>query len=106
MDMTSKACQVGFFRDHDHPVGFTHCGSYGFLIERGERAQVDNLNGPAFAVHNVGGSGAGFQYHRAPTNDGNAAWPLTNAQAASFTYRQCIVAIGDIPVPGYSRNDV
>jgi len=87
MDMAPKACQVGFFCGHDHPVGFTHSGGYGFLIEGGQRAQVDDLNGPAFAVHDVGRSGAGFQYHCAPTNDGNAAWSLSDAQAPSFTYR-------------------
>ena len=31
---------------------------------------------------------------------------LSDAQAASFTYGQCIVPIGNIPVLGYSRNDV
>src|SRR5712692_3905244 len=53
------------------------------------------------AVNDVGCGGAGLQYHCAPTDDGDIACSLADAQAACLAQGQRIVAIGDVPVFGH-----
>src|SRR5260221_7057107 len=103
--MTSKARQVGLFRDHYHAICCAHCCCDGLFIEWSERAQVDNIYGSAPGVNDVGSSGAGFQYHGAPGNDGEVARTFANTQAACFSYSHSLVSIRDSPSVGYGRNN-
>src|SRR5260370_36212248 len=104
--MTSKARQVGLFRDHDHTICFAHCCCDGLFIEWSERAQFDNLDSSALGVNDVGSSGAGLQHHRAAGNNGEATRTFANTQVTCFSYRQGIVSIRDIPPVGYGRNNI
>src|SRR5712692_9402258 len=104
--MTSKARQVGLFRDHDHTICFAHCCCDGLFIEWSERAQVDNIDSSAPGVNDVGSSGAGFQHHSAPGNDGEATRTFANTQAVRFSYRQRIVPIWNIPAVSYGCNNI
>ena len=72
-------------QQHDYAVGLTNRRGYGFLVERSQRAQIDDLNGTTCAVNDIGGSCACFQYHCAPADDGHTARSLSDMQAASFT---------------------
>src|SRR5260370_40792489 len=101
VDMTSKTCQVGLFRDHYHTICFAHCCCDGLFIEWSERAQVDNIDSSALGVNDVGSSGAGFQHHRAPGNNGEGTPTFANTPATWFSYRQGRGSIKSIPPVGH-----
>src|SRR6266581_4743530 len=106
MEMASKACQILLFCYHYYTVCLAYCCGHSLFVEWFKCAQIDNFYCASLAIHNIGGSGAGFQDHRAPANNGDAAWPLTDAQPTRFADGLCIVAIGHVPIFRHGRNDV
>ena len=56
-------------------------------------------------IHDVSSGCAGLQHHRAPADDGDTVWSLTNAQATCLANGQRIVAIGHVPVFGHLSNN-
>ena len=104
--MSPEARQVRLFSHHHHAVRLFHCRQYRFFIKWFQCTQINDFDTPTATLDDIHSRATGFQHHRTPGDDRNAARALTDTHTARLAYGERIIARRHIPILRHLRDAI